>query len=100
VIANSDGARRQRDRRLETGAIAEMELEHRIASLHLLPHLGDDQDADRGIDRILDPVAAGNRPQIDSLRTFILQEARKGTEKDTAIVIYAEPKMAVPRKTI
>ena len=52
-------ARGQGQRRLEPCTIAVVQLEHGVAGAHLVAGLREDHDADRGIDRILDPVAAG-----------------------------------------
>ncbi len=55
---------------------------------------------DRAKTAILDPIIAGNRPQLESMRTFLLQEVRKGMENDPTITLFTNPKLAVPRKKV
>ena len=53
---------------------------------------------DRSRKLILDPIVSRTRVDVEAMRTFLLQEVRKGTEKDTTITLYTNPPLTVPRK--
>jgi hypothetical protein len=49
--------------------------------------------------RILDPIAFKTaKTDVEEMRKFVLQETRKGTDKEATITLFENPKLTVPRK--